>query len=382
MSVFFEMDYDVNQYKNFEYDSRVDARLNRLRDGVQIGKNWKPISLEWCKDKRDRRKIGDFPSNRMGRHCPVFSQRAWDTLEPLIGSTTQPFPIDCPGDTSYLLVNVYEVIDCLDPKRSQFKYYTSGGVMSIERYVFRESLLKRKHMFRVPEYLAKVIVSEEFKRVVEEAELVGLDFRLLPGMRTPTKHKAKKRAASRKTAKKARRKGVRPERMSVEFMTSRGTLTLRRSLPPVSEAELNAVEKSLGVKFPKPYRDFLLTCNGGEPVPDGFCRPEDKEPSAYVQEFYEISDEEGCSLVEFFRSFKQGHNWLPKSLMPIANDPGGSLICLSVSGKDKGSVYFWDHEQAGERELEDPNDYDDVTPLAAGFDEFLLGFAKQPQKKR
>ncbi|MHC4404885.1 MAG: hypothetical protein ACYTG0_35000 [Planctomycetota bacterium] len=99
MRCFYEMDPDVNRYKDFEVDSKISTRLGRLRDGARIGKDWKPISLEWY---RGRRKIGDFPSNRMGRHCPVFSQRAWDALEPLIGNTAQPFPVECPGDVSIL----------------------------------------------------------------------------------------------------------------------------------------------------------------------------------------------------------------------------------------------------------------------------------------
>ncbi|MHC4404884.1 MAG: SMI1/KNR4 family protein [Planctomycetota bacterium] len=274
------------------------------------------------------------------------------------------------------------MIDCLDPKRSQFNYFSSGGVYRVERYVFRESLLEGKHIFRVPEARSTVIVSEEFKAAVENAGLVGLDFRVLPGMKEPAGHRAKKPAASRPDSKKPNRKAARPKRTTIKVKTPGSVVTVRRSLPPLSDTQLKAVEKSLKVKFPKAYRAFLLACNGGEPAPDGFRRPGEEEPWVYVQQFLEISDHEGINLVDSFNLFKREHDWLPKSLMPIAKDPGGNLICLSVSGTDKGAVYFWDHEQAGERELDDPSDYADVTLIAASFEEFLAGFPKRPRRKR
>jgi hypothetical protein len=39
---------------------------------------------------------------------------------------------------------------------------------------------------------------------------------------------------------------------------------------PIEEADFDALEKRLGVRFPRQYRNWLLKHNGGQPVPGGF----------------------------------------------------------------------------------------------------------------
>jgi anti-sigma B factor antagonist len=57
------------------------------------------------------------------------------------------------------------------------------------------------------------------------------------------------------------------------------------------------------------------------------------------------------------------------------DDPGGNLICLGVSGPDRGRVYFWDHECEP-----DPDEWDgrvetagNIHPITRSFAEFLRG---------
>jgi SMI1-KNR4 cell-wall len=38
-------------------------------------------------------------------------------------------------------------------------------------------------------------------------------------------------------------------------------------------------------------------------------------------------------------------------LIPIAEDDGGNLICISCSDNDKGKIYFWNHEEENEDDL-------------------------------
>jgi len=35
------------------------------------------------------------------------------------------------------------------------------------------------------------------------------------------------------------------------------------------------------------------------------------------------------------------HKRIPMRFFTIAYDDGGNLICISVSGNDRGKVYFW-----------------------------------------
>ncbi|AKJ29572.1 SMI1/KNR4 family protein [Caldimonas brevitalea] len=45
---------------------------------------------------------------------------------------------------------------------------------------------------------------------------------------------------------------------------------------------------------------------------------------------------------------------MPAGLLPIADDGGGSLLCLGVAGDHAGQVYWWDHENEW-----DEDDYQD-----------------------
>lgn len=67
---------------------------------------------------------------------------------------------------------------------------------------------------------------------------------------------------------------------------------------------------------------------------------------------------------------------IPPNLLPIAHDPFGNLICLSVAGQDRGKVYFWDHE-VEVREGEIPS-YRNVSFIADNFESFLDGLTTWP----
>lgn len=57
---------------------------------------------------------------------------------------------------------------------------------------------------------------------------------------------------------------------------------------------------------------------------------------------------------------------IPKQLLPIACDPFGNDICLAISGRRRGKVYFWDHEL----ELGVPSWFN-VFFVAKSFDNFI-----------
>jgi hypothetical protein len=121
---------------------------------------------------------------------------------------------------------------------------------------------------------------------------------------------------------------------------------------------LAAFEKTLGTTLPEPYRAHLLKHNGG-----------------YVRGAREIH------LLHHVYGIHDGPNWarfpatpslygglVPKNLLPIADDPGGNLICIVLDGADGGAICFWDHESTGEPDH-------GVSPLAPDFDSFQRGLA-------
>lgn len=146
--------------------------------------------------------------------------------------------------------------------------------------------------------------------------------------------------------------------MAVEVHESCGSL---------SEADVRSLEKELGFSLPAEYKDFLLNHNGGWPEPNEF--PIEDNPSddrGRVHYFLCIEDGDEYNLMDWVVDYE---GRLPPGLLPIACDPGGNLICLSVSGENAGTVYFWDHEEeAGPGET--PS-YENAYHVAESFGEFL-----------
>ena len=98
--------------------------------------------------------------------------------------------------------------------------------------------------------------------------------------------------------------------------------------PSVGREAVNLFEKIIRGKFPKPYREFLLTYNGGTPVPECFLIPGDG--SSVIQLFYKINAKETYNdLLNTHRVFK---GRIAKELLPIACDPFGNQICIATSG--------------------------------------------------
>lgn len=123
----------------------------------------------------------------------------------------------------------------------------------------------------------------------------------------------------------------------------------------VPEEKLATIEQQMGEPLPVDYRMFLLTHNGGVPEPGGFTF------------IIEGQEQEETSVIEYFFSVREGKSinitrgeWEPLeavwkdyqkemgeeiSVLPIAKDPCGNLICLGYGSYDiKGHVYFFDHE--------------------------------------
>jgi hypothetical protein len=151
------------------------------------------------------------------------------------------------------------------------------------------------------------------------------------------------------------------------------SVTIRDSERPITGRQLSRVEKQLGITLPEPYRRFLVRHNGGRPRPGTFQFGPVSEPysGSVVDWFLAVYEGEHNNFEHYFHTYKLNERRLPENLVPIAHDPGGNLICISVSGKDVGAVYFWDHE----REEGPPGEA--VSLIATSFDDFLAGLGRE-----
>lgn len=135
--------------------------------------------------------------------------------------------------------------------------------------------------------------------------------------------------------------------------------------PPLDEKKIAAAEKKMGIKLPEDYRQFLLKNNGGRPDPANFpIRGLENNPFGGIHFFGGIGD--NIESVNIDWSYKIFRGRIPKNLLPIASDPMGNLICLSLGVEDQGTVYYWDHDD----EHSSPT-YRNVYFIASSFPPFL-----------
>lgn len=113
---------------------------------------------------------GDFPY--LSSHVPVASPRAWEMLRPHIEQAVQALPLDVQGE-EYQALNVLDVLDCLDPERSELRV-SDGEVVGVRRWALREDVVEGHDIFKARNAELQVaLASEQFRGWVEEAGLKG-----------------------------------------------------------------------------------------------------------------------------------------------------------------------------------------------------------------
>lgn len=135
---------------------------------------------------------------------------------------------------------------------------------------------------------------------------------------------------------------------------------------PVTEKQLRAVEKRLGLPLPAAFRRILLKFNGGRTVRNVFAVPGWGDCS--VEQFLGITSGTRGDLLSVSESYR---GRIPAEMIPVAYADNGNLVCLCVSGTDVAAVFLWDHER--EAEEGEPPTRDNLSRVADGFEEFLNG---------
>jgi hypothetical protein len=151
---------------------RIDSLCGR---GRSVGAGWKPLSV---RPRHRTKPLGDFPLLWFGE--PIFSERALETLSPLLGDAIEPLPMEIAGKVFYL-INILDSVDCLDLEQSKVTINpVSKGISSVQHYVFREDLADH-HLFLIPQLRkTAVFVSAGFREKAESTGLVGLYYMDLP----------------------------------------------------------------------------------------------------------------------------------------------------------------------------------------------------------
>jgi uncharacterized protein DUF1629 len=97
-------------------------------------------------------------------------------LAPLIGDVIELLPLTCDGPVRFYVVNMLDIVDCLDEDHLVTDRYSDGQISSVKKYVFQPGSIDGHHLFKCKQSLLDDLVSAEFKALVEEKGLVGAYF--------------------------------------------------------------------------------------------------------------------------------------------------------------------------------------------------------------
>ena len=153
----------------------------------------------------------------------------------------------------------------------------------------------------------------------------------------------------------------------------------RKTNQPAVDIEITSFEALIGAKLPNSYVNFLLHHNGGKVSPEAFSIEwtdqywaEGNDKGA-VSWFFGLIDDEDVGLENNYHEFKER---IPSGTLPIADDPGGNLLLLGLSGDRKGHIMFWVMDEEVDWEGGETPDFSNVGHLANSFETFLSALSE------
>lgn len=142
-------------------------------------------------------------------------------------------------------------------------------------------------------------------------------------------------------------------------------MEIQNEFDPITEQDLLSFEKGIDLKLPEDYKEFIIRNNGGYPTLTKFLFTDTRgNPSESLVDYFFPVGTDFMYNVGALYDFMKSEDRLPNGMLPIAYDPFGNMVCISLSGEAHGSVYFWDHEL----EFEENN----LSIIANSFSDFIF----------
>ncbi|MGG0658096.1 SMI1/KNR4 family protein [Rummeliibacillus pycnus] len=134
------------------------------------------------------------------------------------------------------------------------------------------------------------------------------------------------------------------------------------------EADIKTLEEKHNLKLPQDYV-FYLKHYGNDYIREDFrFIPSIELPKKIKQTQFEIDSIYGLNNDENRLDDKINTHWdiLPYGLFPIADLPGGDLICMGKQGDKHNKIYIWFHEM----------DVYNVVQVCDSFERFIENFKR------
>ena len=127
---------------------------------------------------------------------------------------------------------------------------------------------------------------------------------------------------------------------------------------PATEESIRHLELQIGQSLPPAYAAFLRQHDGG---------PLDLNSKA-VDEVFALGEAvpDFASMWSILNTYADR---VPAWLLPVASDSFGNLFAVSLRDQDRGTVWFWNHEQ--EADEGEPPTEDNLTQVGPDWRTFL-----------
>jgi hypothetical protein len=114
-------------------------------------------------------------------NVPVFTERAYQKLSPLLVRYGRAFSLLTEDGTTLVAFFVDRVVDALDLSASEISRFADGRVMTIDRHVFLPEAIGDAVMFRLANTprAGWTYVTDEYVEMVRDSGLRGADFDLV-----------------------------------------------------------------------------------------------------------------------------------------------------------------------------------------------------------
>lgn len=140
---------------------------------------------------------------------------------------------------------------------------------------------------------------------------------------------------------------------------------------PVDIVAIRIIEKTLGVKLPSAYVEFITKHNGARLERDYFnyCDVNTKHQISDSIAFYDVTDILWIERTDLLNSMEDcgtlQHPYFEKGLVPFGGNGGGDSICFDYRNDpmEWPPVVFWSHDVWGDSER--------VSFIANTFEEFV-----------
>ena len=166
---------DADRFQWLTMADERDFDVEALFQGGSVGSTWTPKRVIPLVEKEmPTAPLSDYPV--LGT-IPTFSRRAVDALRATLERKGELLPLVSDVGEFYAF-NVTNVVDALDQEQSKLvRFQSSGRVMSITPYAFRQEVRSDQMIFKLPQTLrGRPLVTQTFADVAKLAGLTGLLF--------------------------------------------------------------------------------------------------------------------------------------------------------------------------------------------------------------